>query len=535
VSVPPIIVEIDRAMRAGNTGEAARLAERALGQGLSHPILYSLRAQARRRSGQLAAALEDLNTARRLNPRSVNVLVSLADLLAALGRYTQALAAANDALALDKSSPAALFQKGRAHQSLNALDRAAAAFREAVHLDPRAVDALSALANLAALQGRAAEARDHARRALALRPADAIAALAIIRADMAERRYDDAAPRLQSLLTFATDPEIRAIALGYLGDVRDAQGDIEAAFAAYRDSGAAWRALHAPRVAGQESARDQAMRLTAAIEALPSGSWRSSGTLPKPKGDGSKGIAFILGFPRTGTTVLARILATLPDIAILEEKPIFAKAVADFLGTKDGIARLAALSDFEIGRCRDEVWRRIADTGVDTAGKFVIDQNALNTAYLPVILRLFPEAKIVFALRDPRDVVFSSFRRQFGANLFTLELSALDSAAAYYAAAMQLADACRTRLGAEVLELRNEDLIADFDSQTQRLCSHLGLPWDTALRDFGRDTTIATISAQQVRRGLSTEGVGHWRRYAAQLAPVLPGLSPWLRRFGYGD
>jgi tetratricopeptide (TPR) repeat protein len=533
VSVPPIIVEIDRAMRAGNGAEAARLAVQALGQGLSHPILYTLRAQARRRSGQLSAALDDLDTARRLNPRSVNILIGLADLLLALGRYSQALAAATDALALDKASPAALFQKGRALQSLNELDRAEAAFREAVRLDPRTADAHAALANLAALQGRTGEARAHANRALALRPTDAAAALAVIRADMAERRHDEAASRLQSLLAFGSDPEIRAVALGYLGDVRDAQGDPPAAFEAYRAAGAAWHALHVSHIAGLEPARDQAARLTAAIEALPPDGWRNSGVLAKPKGDNSQGIAFILGFPRTGTTVLARILATLPGVAILEEKPIFAKAVAGFLGQKDGFAKLAALSDFEIARCRDEVWRRIAETGLDTAGTFVIDQNALNTAYLPVILRLFPEAKIVFALRDPRDVVFSCFRRRFGANLFTLEFATLESAAAYYNAAMHLAEACRVRLGAEMLTLRNEDLIADFDGQTQRLCRHLGLAWDAALRDFGRETTVATISAQQVRRGLSAEGVGQWRRYAAQLAPILPGLAPWVRRFGY--
>jgi tetratricopeptide (TPR) repeat protein len=535
---PPIIVQIDRAMRANQMEEASRLAQRALDGGLSHPILYSLRAWSRRRSGQLEGALEDLRAAQRLNPRSVNVLVGLADVLSALGRFGLAIAAANDALAIDRSAAAAWYQKGHAHQMINELDRAQDAFREAVRADPRMADALASLANLAALQGRHGEARDFAARVLALKPGDAMASamasLALARADLAERRFDAAEPRLLALAAGAPDAETRAIALGYVGDARDAQDRIQDAFDAYRESGSAWHALHAPRIvpSGRETAREQILRLTREIAALQG--WRPAGELPKPAGDESAGLVFIVGFPRSGTTLLARILARQQGVAVLEEKPVFAGAVAEFLAPSDGFAKLAALSDSEIARCRDEVWRRIGESGVETRGKLVIDQNALNTAYLPVILRLFPKARIVFALRDPRDVVFSCFRRQFGANIFTLEFHSLESSAAFYAAAMDLAAACRKALGLETLDIRNEDLIADFDGQVQRLCTFVGVPFDAAMRDFGAGAQPSgTISALQVRRGLSGEGVGQWRRYRAQMSPVLPALAPLVARFGY--
>ncbi|HJW42731.1 MAG TPA: sulfotransferase [Rhizomicrobium sp.] len=534
---PQIIVEIDRAMRAGNMTEAARLATRALGGGMSHPILFTLRAGARRRDGDLGGALADLNAARKLNPRSANVLIGIADALNALGRHREAIAAARDALAIDRMLAAAWFQQGQAHQVLNELGAASAAFSEVVRIDPRQAEGWACLANLAALQGRNAEARSSGARSLSLEPGNATAKLALARADLAEGHQSEAEARLSELIASQRSaPELRAMALGYLGDIRDAQDHTAEAFEAYSQSGVLWLSLQEPRQSGHESATAQAARLTAAVAALPSEGWPRAAPV-RSRFDDSHGIAFILGFPRTGTTLLAQILAGLPNIAVLEEKPVFAKAVQDFFTSRDGLARLALLSDAEIARYRDDVWQRIRETGIETRARLVLDQNALNTCYLPVILRLFPEAPVVFTLRDPRDVVFSCFRRQFGANVFTLEFHTPQRAAALYAAAMDLAQVCRERLGFRPFDIRNEDLAEDFDGQTRRLCEFLGLDWRESLRDFdaaARARTVATISSLQVRRGINRDGIGQWRRYRIQLAPMLPQLASFVERFGYG-
>jgi hypothetical protein len=245
---------------------------------------------------------------------------------------------------------------------------------------------------------------------------------------------------------------------------------------------------------------------------------------------------FILGFPRSGTTLLGQILASRPGTVLLEEQPLLALGIADFFDTADGPLRLTQISDAGLDPYRDDFWARARSLGLDPRSDRLVDQTALNTAYLPLILRLFPQSPVIFALRDPRDVVFGCFRRRFAPNRFTLELSTLEGAARLYCEAMQLAQTCRQRLGFAPLEIRNEDLIADPEGQTRRLCSFTALPWDSAIHRFHEtapERTLSTASSHQVRRGIDARGVGHWRRYAAQMAPILPLLRPWVGRFGY--
>jgi hypothetical protein len=271
-------------------------------------------------------------------------------------------------------------------------------------------------------------------------------------------------------------------------------------------------------------------RLTAAFETVPPEPWITA------RAQNVRSPAFLLGFPRSGTTLLGVILASRPDTAVIEEKPLLDAAVAEYAHAEDGPAKLAAASEADLERHRAEFWQRVERYGSDTAGKLVIDQMPLNSVNLPVIRRVFPDAPIIFALRDPRDVVFSCFRRLFAPNRFMLEFYALDSAANLYDATMRLADIARSRLGVQTFDIKNETLIGDFDAETKRLCRYLDLPWDESVRDFhkaARDRTLVTRSATQVRRGLNRDGVGAWRRYEEEMAPVLPILEPWVKRFGY--
>jgi len=87
-----------------------------------------------------------------------------------------------------------------------------------------------------------------------------------------------------------------------------------------------------------------------------------------------------------------------------------------------------------------------------------------------------------------------------------------------------------------MLQLRHEDLVADFEERVRETCDFLGLTWQDSMRDFAaraRTQSITTPSSAQVIRGLNREGIGHWRRYRDQMAPVLPILQPWVERFGY--
>jgi hypothetical protein len=160
----------------------------------------------------------------------------------------------------------------------------------------------------------------------------------------------------------------------------------------------------------------------------------------------------------------------------------------------------------------------------------------LASVQLPVVAKLFPNARILFAARDPRDVVLSCFRRRFGMNPAMYQLLTLDGTAAYYDAVMRLSKLYRDVLPLPQHEVRYESLVEDFEATARAVCTFVGLDWTDDMRDFAakaRSRGISTPSAAQVARGLNREGQGAWRRYEAQMTSVLTMLEPWVTRFGY--
>jgi hypothetical protein len=165
-----------------------------------------------------------------------------------------------------------------------------------------------------------------------------------------------------------------------------------------------------------------------------------------------------------------------------------------------------------------------------------VDKHPLNTLKLPLIARLFPGAKVLFASRDPRDVVLSCFRRRFKMNPAMYELLTLPGAAAFYDAVMRFADQARPMLGLDWREVRYETLVADLALETSAICKFLGLEWVAEMGDFaarvqGREH--ATPSTAQLARGLDRSGIEQWRNYGAQLEPNFPTLNVWVERLGY--
>ena len=160
----------------------------------------------------------------------------------------------------------------------------------------------------------------------------------------------------------------------------------------------------------------------------------------------------------------------------------------------------------------------------------------MNLAVLPVVHLLFPQAKIVLVLRDPRDVIVSCFRSRFELNAAMIQFLSLESAARYYDAVMSLAKVSRERLPLSLHVLRYEDLVADLRGESMKLMEFLGVPWSEEALNYvetaGR-RAIRTPSASQVIRPIYGSSIGQWRHYEVQLAPVLPVLEPWVRKFGY--
>jgi hypothetical protein len=244
---------------------------------------------------------------------------------------------------------------------------------------------------------------------------------------------------------------------------------------------------------------------------------------------------FLVGFPRSGTTLLDQILSSHSGIVCLEESEHFSDAVGAVLTSADRVWDIAGIGDAKIGEIREGYWRRVGATA-DVRDAVVIDKFPLNIVVLPWIKRVFPEAKIIFALRDPRDVILSCYQQRFGMNAAMAQFLQLDTAAAYYDQVMSLMELCGERLALDLHEVRYEEVVADLEGSADRLCGFLGVAYEPAMLDFRATALkrdIATPSARQVIEPLYDRSIGRWRRYEAHLAPVLPRLNAWAERYGY--
>ena len=340
-----------------------------------------------------------------------------------------------------------------------------------------------------------------------------------------------------ALVRLLDDPHLngeqRAEALLLLGVVLGDLGDNAAAFAAACDGKRIQRDLHAVEAASREGEVAKLKRLGDWIE-TERGEWRSPLRATVP--DAAASHVFLLGFPRSGTTLLEQILAGHPRVATLEEAPTLAVAYQAFLSDAGACVDLMRVDAGEAEAWVGHYWSEVRKRGVDVAGRAFVDKQPAGTLNLPVIARLFPRAKIMFALRDPRDVVLSCFRQAFQINAMTYAFTDLTQTAACYDACMTLAMHARGRLPLAWMDVRHEALVTTFDAELGRVIDFLGLDPHPAMADFARrarERTIRTPSANQVRAGLNRRGLARWERYRRELSPVLPTLAPWVARFGY--
>ena len=530
--------QIDATLRSHGLEAAGRLALQALTEGVEHPSVLNLAASARYGEGRFDDAAMLLRQARKLAPKDPHILNSLAVCLKALGQADAALEAYNAALRLNPAMAAAHFNRGVLLEELSDIKGARAAYKRSAALDPNYIEPLASLAWLDAQAGDAVSARTNAVRVVGRAPANVLARMALASAELQQGDLGAAAELLAAL---SRDPVLtplnRSIVLGMIGDLEDAQGRTSEAFAAYSASNAELKALNAARFGalGSESALHQAERLGAWFATADPEPWLIAPP-NRPRAADPKAHVFLLGFPRSGTTLLENVLAAHPDVVSLEEKDCLERVAAPYLASTEGLARLAQITPAEAVRARDAYWSRVRSFAVEPRGKVFIDKMPLTSVQLPVVAKLFPNARILFARRDPRDVVLSCFRRRFGMNPAMYQLLTIEGAAAFYDAVMRLSELYRKILPLPQHVVRYESLVDDFEATARDACGFLGLEWRTEMADFAekaRSRGISTPSAAQVARGLNREGQGAWRRYSAQMEPVLPSLEIWVRRFGY--
>ena len=565
-----LVAEAAEAFRAGRLDIARARAVAALDADPKAGEAHHLLGLVALRSGRPDIAVASLSRAAALRPRDPGPHADLGVALLMAGAPAQALEPLGRAAALAPRVPDVRFNLGIAHGALGRHDRAEAEYRRALEHGGERIDILNNLGGALQSQGKVDEAVAVYRRALARPEAgpellanlalsletlneldgaeDAVRRLLarvpghgrgrLMEAVLRRRRGDaeGALARLDALA--ATAPEgFRPDVEAERGLVLDRLGRTGEAYSAFVASKAGKRAEARALGLDPERPRRAAEAISRWFDPARAAAW------PPPTGAQERQPPiFFVGFPRSGTTLMEEMLAAHPALVTTGERSPLEAVLGPLRRGRDGIAYpdvLDHLGEEEFAAMRRDFWTHADEATAGVAarpGVRLLDKLPLNLIELGPIQRLFPEARAIVALRDPRDVVLSCFMQDFQLNDAMAGFLDLEGAARLYVAVMGLWRHYRESLSLPWHQYRYEDLVDDPETVTRGIFAFLGLPWDPAVlawRDRQAGRFIATPSRHAVTEPLNRRAVGRWRRYAEAMAPVLPLLAPFVAEFGY--
>jgi tetratricopeptide (TPR) repeat protein len=252
--------------------------------------------------------------------------------------------------------------------------------------------------------------------------------------------------------------------------------------------------------------------------------------------------AVLTSFPRSGTTLLEQVLDAHPGLVASDEREAFARDIfpAMWLTPQTPLPTTAAfdaMSTERLAALRQRYFEYMEAALNEPIGDRVhLDKNPPLTLVLPGFLRLFPETKILIALRDPRDVVISCFMQFLPLNPNSVCFLTLERTARRYENDMATWRKFREIIASPWLELRYEDAVSNLENEARRALEFLGLPWEPQVlnyRDRLEKKAVGSPTYQAVRQPLYTRAIGRWKNYQKFLEPCLPILEPSIKAFGY--
>lgn len=487
--------------------------------------------------GDFDRALRSFDEAVRLAPSNVRVL---ADSARAYGRRYDVERAADyvqQLLKLAPDNPAAIHAAAETYRMMGWIREAIDCFESASSQKNSEASRLE-LASLYERGHRLDEALGLIQSVLATHPQIARAWLLKGRVERRMRLYDASDNSLQQLLRLTPlAPDVFAEGWAELAQLRDELGDYAGAWQAI---GVAKQSQIAREASERAAAEHVLRRFAGMVDQLSTSHferWSKPGAAWQPHR-----LALLTGFPRSGTTLLEQVLDSHPGVVSLEETNVFSQDVITDLGKGKPAdfpvdKLLDELSDKSIAAARTYYFRVMtALARRSLEGKLLLDKNPAMNLMIPVVLRLFPECRLLVALRDPRDVVLSCYLRYLPLNPVSVSFLTPERTAQRYSLDLlgwlKFREIVSTAWG----EFRYEKTVADLPATARRAIQLLGLQWDDQVLNYRqrlKDKPVLSPTYEAVTRPIYSSAIGRWRHYAEQLEPVMAMLEPYVREFGY--
>jgi tetratricopeptide (TPR) repeat protein len=469
---------------------------------------------------RLAEAAEQFREAARLRPDSAEAWNNLGNVSFVQGKWEEAITGYREAVRLRPDYAEAHFNLGKAYRENDQVEPGLACYREAVRLKPTFAKAHNNLGAALLEMGQVKEAEVHFRECLRHDPGlpQVLCTLA------ANGLYKDTDPQPDQLEARLRDgrlsQEDAGIAHFTLGLLLDRAGNYDQAFAHF---------LEGNRIRREEFRRQGIVFDTAEharlIDRLMAVFTPEYFTRTRGLGLSTEMPVFIVGMPRSGSSLVEQILTHHPDVAGVGELRDFPQLVAGLasrLGTEDKYPECALRLDQQSTHETGEAYLGRLVKLVGTHRR-ITDKMLENFLHLGMIAVVFPHARIIHCRRDPMDVCVSSFLQIFRGMSFACDLTDLGE---YYKQYERLMRYWQTVLPLPILEVVYEDLVADPEAGSRRLVDFCGLEWNERCLNFHENRrAVRTVSKLQVRQPVYRSALGRWQRFDRQLEPLRKALG----------
>ncbi|MBY0511061.1 MAG: sulfotransferase [Rhodospirillaceae bacterium] len=495
------------ALNQGRLAEAKRLCEQLIANDPRHADAHFLLGMSEDARGAVSDAVRYVEAAVALAPKA-EYLAHLGRLLSKMKRDNDAVTAANRAAALNPTDALTLDTIGCVYSRVGRHADAIGFFERAVAGQAGHAEFRFNLAASLGFLGRFDEAERHYEAIVTAMPhvVKAHAALSALRKQTPAHNH---IARLRGLLTSLPPAAHLHIHYALAKELEDI-GDHDAAFAHLKAAG---------------DSRKKELGYTIDFDKAIFAALKERFAAPAPSaGHDSDAPVFVVGMPRTGTTLVERIISSHPEVTSageLQTLPLAVKRATQsrsrFVLDEETIRASLNIDAALLGKSYIEQTRAHRSDS-----RRFIDKMPLNFLYVGFIAAALPQAKIVCLRRNPMDTCWSNFKHLFATNFsyYNYSYDLMDTGA-YYLEFDRLMAHWAKILPGRVLEVRYESLVDDLEGEARRLIGHLGLPWSDACLNFHEnDAAVATPSAAQVRQPIYKDSVGKWRRYAGHLAPL---------------